>query len=105
MGLMGDLLCSYYYGQGKAKLNKGKAPQAAASFEKMLVQARKNDNDLNMALAYKSLGGIYWSNKMTKEARSAAKETLKILSKYDVMSDGLMDAKKHAERILRDSNQ
>jgi len=105
MGLIGDLLCSYYYGQGRAKLNKGKVPQAAGSFEKMLLHARKNDDDLNITLAYKSLANIYWSNKMNKEARSAANEILKILSKYDVMSDGFVEAKNLAERILRDSSQ
>ncbi len=105
MGVIGDLLCSFYYGKGKAKLKKGKDPQAADSFEKMLRHAQKNNNELNMALAYKSLAGIYWSNNMTKEARVSASETLRILSKYDVMSDGFVEAKREAERILRDSNQ
>ena len=105
MGLMGDLLCSYYYGQGKAKLNKGKVPQAANCFEKMLEVSIKNNDDLNMALAYKSLANIYWSNKMRKEARSAANEILKILSKYDVMSDGFVEARKQAERILKESDE
>jgi tetratricopeptide (TPR) repeat protein len=105
MGVVGDLLCSYYYGQGRAKLNKGKVPQAAYSFEKMLEVERKNDDDLNIALAYRSLAKIYRSNKMKKEARTAANEILKILSKYDVMSDGFVEAKEEAELILRDSDQ
>ena len=105
MGIFRDLLCSFYYGQGRAKLNKGKIPQAADSFEKMLEVAKKNNDDLNMALAYKSLANIYWSNKMSKEARSAANEILKILSKYDVMSDGFVEARNLAEKILKESDQ